>query len=84
MLTCLKDMGVGFTTAQVDTVGSKIVNTISEVLWYIDPFHERLRERKCPIPKPFSTLHNYKDWRKQHKKEPRVSKGKRKFCTRFD
>lgn len=72
VLKCLKDIGVGFTVTQLNTTGTKIIDTLNGVLWYLDPFHQRLEDRACKIPKPLSHLHGYKDWRKQHKKEPRV------------
>lgn len=50
-----------------------VVKDLCNVLWYIDPFHQRLKARHIKIPEPFDTFTGYRNWKQQHKKR---TKGK--------
>ncbi|CAG2217413.1 unnamed protein product [Mytilus edulis] len=63
----------GFTPVQVETVGKRVVSTLTDTLWYIDPFHDKLLGRGIHIPKIFSDLKGYYDWRSQKKKTPVIT-----------
>ncbi|VDI23115.1 Hypothetical predicted protein [Mytilus galloprovincialis] len=63
----------GFTPVQVETVGKRVVSTLTDTLWYIDPFHDKLLSRGIHIPKIFSDLKGYYNWRSQKKKTPVIT-----------
>ena len=49
-----------------------MVSTITNCLWYLDPFLERLEARSITVPKLFKGLTGYRELKKQKKKIPQV------------
>lgn len=72
MIDTLDAYDVKFNSHQVNDLGHKTVQELTDVLWSLDPFHEKFAARSIRIPEPFSTFHGYNDWKRQHKKEPQV------------
>lgn len=64
--TCKDTFKVAFRRQQQD-IGSKIINTLVDTLWFIDPFLEKLKERSCKIPDKLY-FSGYRDLKKSHKK----------------
>lgn len=62
---------IAFRAQQLE-MGSNLITTLSDVLWYMDPFHRKFSERSLQVPKFFQKFSGYRDWKKQHKMEPRV------------
>ncbi|XP_055999413.1 uncharacterized protein LOC130048586 [Ostrea edulis] len=63
---CMDTFQVGFRRQQQD-IGSKIINTLVETLWFIDPFLDKMKERSCKIPDELYFC-GYRDLKKCHKK----------------
>ena len=63
---------VGFTKQQAGTVGVHVVQTLTSLFWYLDPFHERFNSRAVQLPDMFKDLKGYRQFKKQHKKVPQV------------
>ena len=72
LLEILRQDGILFQKTIIDTVGKKVMNTLVDVLFYLDPHHGRLLSRGCHIPRRFSTLQHYNDWKAKKQKEPKV------------
>ncbi|WAR08378.1 hypothetical protein MAR_018336 [Mya arenaria] len=53
-------------------VGILIINTLTDVCWFLDPFIERFEKRCINIPKVWK-FHGFRDWRSQHKKPLQIS-----------
>jgi hypothetical protein len=49
-----------------------VVSTLTEGLWYLDPFLDRFKSRGIHIPDPLKPLTGYRDWKAQKKKTPQV------------
>lgn len=62
----------GFTSQQVSSLGTHVVSTLTEALWFLDPFWERLKSRGINVPKPLSPMTGYRDLKSQKKKIPQV------------
>lgn len=54
------------------SIGEHVVTTLTEVFWYLDPFHERMMERGNPVPSALCGFQGYADWKAQKKKKPVV------------
>lgn len=61
ILTWMKQNKWGFTSQQVSSLGTHIVSTLTEALWLLDPFWERLNPREINVPKPFTPKTGYQD-----------------------
>ena len=72
LLEIFQERGFGFTRMQLETVGNKVVSTLTDTLWYLDPHHEKLKSRAISIPQMFSKFTGYYDWKRQKKKAPIV------------
>ncbi|XP_052799298.1 uncharacterized protein LOC128230910 [Mya arenaria] len=68
---CVTQFSVCFNEKQKD-VGMLIINTLTDVCWFLDPFIERFEKRCINIPKVWK-FHGFRDWRSQHKKPPQIS-----------
>lgn len=68
----LRDQGVAFRSTHVDSVGKRVVGTLTDLFWYLSPFHERLTERGHRVPQLFCSLLGYRDWQAQNQKKPQV------------
>ena len=73
LLDLLKKLEYGFRTAQIDTIGKRILTTVTEALWYLDPQWELLSSRSIKMPDLFQELRGFNDWHAQKKKKPKVS-----------
>lgn len=80
IISCLEKENVMFMSHQMD-LGKSIVKDLCDVLWYVDPFHERLKSRHITIPKPFDRFTGYRNWKQQHKREPQVKVIIQLFCN---
>ena len=72
VLQILKTNKVGFTKQQAGTIGCQVVRTLTDLFWYLEPFHERLNSRAVKLPDLFKDLKGYRNLKKQHKKIPQV------------
>ncbi|XP_060585359.1 uncharacterized protein LOC132741240 isoform X2 [Ruditapes philippinarum] len=72
IIACFERENVKFMNHQID-LGTQIVKDLCNVLWYIDPFHERLKARYIKIPEPFDTFTGYRNWKQQHRQEPKIT-----------
>jgi len=68
----MQDFGVGFRSCQVKDIGQMVPATITEALWFIDPYMERLANRSIKLPDCFASIGGLRDLKKQHKKIPHV------------
>ena len=62
----------GFTSVQAETLGKTVVNTLTNVLWYLDPYLERLQARGISLPDQLKPFAGYRNLKSQHKKIPPV------------
>lgn len=69
----LADMKVGWKRCVVSTTGVNFVGKLSKCLWYIDPHHGKFSSRGIKIPSRFEAFQGYNDFKKNKKKEPRLS-----------
>lgn len=72
VIALLKKNKVGFTSHQIYNIGKDVVSTITNTMWFLDPFIEKLKDRTVNIPAMFSQLTKYRNLKKQHKKAPQV------------
>ena len=72
IISVLRSHEIGFTSYQTDTVGSMVVTTLTNALWYIGQFHDKLVNRSITLPEMFKTVYGPRDLKKQHKKTPQV------------
>ena len=82
----LSEKNVGFTIDEVQGIGHHIVQTLTDILWYIDGQHHKFDSRSrhgkvTPIPSLFSRFNKgdkdntggYNDWRSKRRKPPQLS-----------
>ena len=73
LLGKLEGLNVGFRSDQVDTLGKRVIDTICNALWYLDPHHQKFRDRGIQLlGDTFSTLCDYVDYKASHKRRPMV------------
>ena len=48
-----------FENSEIDSQGESLVQDLTNILWYIDGYHERLMERGCRIPPLFAEFVGY-------------------------
>ena len=72
LLETLKENKVGFLPMQVNVLGTKVVTTITDVLWYLDGHHEKFERRSYPIPELFQKFSGFRDYKKAKRKKPMV------------
>ena len=58
---------------RVETVGKKCVKVLCGALWYLDPHHNRFRDRSLALPACFEKFQGYNDWKKKKEKCPQLS-----------
>ena len=51
---------------------ANFVSMLSQVLWYLDPHHEKFASRGIHLPDRFSAYRGYNDFKKKKEKEPRL------------
>ncbi|KAK3095270.1 hypothetical protein FSP39_012504 [Pinctada imbricata] len=62
----------GWTLDQKE-IGSKIISTLRNALWYIDHAHEKFKERGCPLPDVYKAFQGYNNYKKLRHKQPIVT-----------
>lgn len=77
ILSMFETQKLSFKPSIVETVGVNILDTLADALYYLDPHHDKLENRSCPIPETFKQIHGYNDWKAKKVKEPRVSTNSR-------
>ena len=71
----IKDMKIGFTQTNVDTIGQKIVDTMTECFWYLDLHNawDKFKERFYEMPEIFKPLQGFYDFKAAHKAAKKVT-----------
>lgn len=70
MFTTLK---CGFQAGQVETLGKKVITVVTNIFWYLDPLLDKFAARGIPLPTVLQQFSGLYEWKKQHKKQPRVN-----------
>ncbi|KAK6189772.1 hypothetical protein SNE40_001768 [Patella caerulea] len=70
VIEVFREKDIGFTRVQVKTVGVTVVQTITNVLWFIDPHLEKFCSRGIGISGMFAGLNGFNDHKAQKKKPP--------------
>jgi hypothetical protein len=73
LVDSIKSLKIGWTVNNVDIVGTKVVGTLANALWYLTCHQTKLGDRGCHIPDLFAKFRDYNDHVKSHKKTPQVS-----------
>ena len=60
LIKLLEVESLGWPGACYESIGSGFIKALANLLWYIDPHHEKLNNRNCAIPEIFLTLPQYK------------------------
>lgn len=60
LIKLLKDDSLGWYGEYYESIGSGFIKALTDLLWYIDPHHEKLNSRSCVIPEIFLSLSQYK------------------------
>jgi len=60
LVKLLKDKSLGWYGEYYESIGSRFIKALTDLLWYIDPHHEKLNLRSCVIPEIFLSLSQYK------------------------
>ena len=69
LIDLLASWSVGWTPDNVQTLGEHCVKIVASALWYLDPHHDRFKDRSLPIPPCFMKFSGYNDWKKKKKKK---------------
>ena len=59
LIDLLSQKSVGLVIGIHETIGNSVVNKLIDLLWYIDPHHEKIKAHECTIPDIFLTLPQY-------------------------
>ena len=73
VIDLLASMNVGWSPDMVGVVGERCVKAMVTALWYLDPHHDRFRDRSLAIPPCFMKFKGYNDWRKKKEKRLQLS-----------
>ncbi|CAB4000679.1 Hypothetical predicted protein [Paramuricea clavata] len=68
IISWLKKNGVGWSLQYVETLGNKFLNTLADVMWYIDGNHVTLSSRSCAVPDSFAHFQGYNTPEKRKRK----------------
>ena len=68
----MKENKWGFTSQQASSLGKHVVSSLTEALWFLDPFWDRFKSRGI-VPKPLIPMTGYRDLKNQKKKIPKVT-----------
>lgn len=55
----LRAQNVGFLSTNKDSLGVNLVNTLTDILWYVDGNHHTLASRACDIPEALTHFNGY-------------------------
>ena len=72
VIDLLSSMNIGWSPDVVDTVGQQCIKAIVASLWYLDPHHDRFRDRSLAIPTCFASFKGYNDWKRKKEKCPQL------------
>ena len=61
LIDWLASQKVGFMSSNKEGLGKNLINTLSDVFWYIDGNHSTLASRGCPVPSEVEHFKGYKD-----------------------
>lgn len=70
LVDVLSNIKVGFLSSQ-ETLANGFLSKFCDILWYLDPFHQKFADRGYRVPE-LEKFTGYRDWKKQHKQQPRV------------
>jgi len=60
LIKLLEVESLGWREEHYESIGSGFIKALTDLLWYIDPHHEKLNCRSCIIPEIFLSLPQYK------------------------
>ena len=60
LIKLLEVKSLGWYGESCESIGSNFIKALTDLLWYIDPHHEKLSLRSCNIPETFLLLSQYK------------------------
>ena len=60
LIKLLEIESLGWYGESYKSIGSSFIKALTDLLWYIDPHHEKLNLRNCNIPETFLSLPQYK------------------------
>ena len=81
LLGKFEGLNVGFRSDQVDTLGKRVIDTFCNALWYLDPHHQKFRDRGIQLlGDTFATLCDYVNYKMSHKCRPMVCTGMTLVC----
>lgn len=67
----LSNIKVGFLSSQ-ETLANGFLSKFCDILWYLDPVQQKFADRGYRVPEKLEKFTGYRDWKKQHKQQPRV------------
>ena len=62
----------GWAADSVQTIGERCVKTITSALWYLDPHHQRFKERSLSIPPCFAKFNGFNNWKQKKERQPKL------------
>jgi len=68
----LDGLELGFSPDGVDTIGKNFVTTVTNVLWYIDPYVSTMVERSCKVPQALNRFFGLNNPKLRKQKIPAV------------
>jgi hypothetical protein len=60
LVSLLKTKSLGWYGICYESIGSRFIKALTDLLWYVDPHHDKLNLRSCVIPETFLSLSQYK------------------------
>ena len=73
IIDLLASWNISWSPDTVETIGKKCVKVLCGVLWYLDPHHNRFKDRSLALPACFEKFQGYNDWKKKKEKCPQLS-----------
>lgn len=67
----LSNIKVGLMSSQ-ETLANGFLSKFCDILWYLDHFYKKFADRGYRVPEKLERFTGYRDWKKQHKQQPRV------------
>src|SRR5271154_3301596 len=60
LIKLLEIKSLGWYGSAHESIGGSFIKALADLLWYVDPHHEKLISRNCIIPEIFLSLQQYK------------------------
>lgn len=77
ILALMQEKGLqGWHADTAQTIGARFVESIVNVLWYLDPHHDKLKERGAHLPRDLQAFHSYNNWQEKKQARPSLEKPK--------